>query len=164
VSKRLGQSGRGLSERCLRVNRTENARYPCSRNVDLSVSDLNAFLREQNEMCYLRHNTSQISEIRLAPAQGLALGDVAMLLPQSSTLSPFVDYRTSTIGVSTHCKSITDKCEFGVWGPNDEYSGFYCSRYFYGALGKPAVVTNDSSTAGDKDIPTLASKLSPNLQ
>lgn len=164
VSKQLGESGRGLSETCLLVNRSENAGYPCSRNILLSLSDPDAFLREQNEMFYLQHNTSQISEILLAPAQGSVSGDIAMLLPQSSTLSPFVDYRASTIGISTHCKPITDKCEFGVWGTNESYSGFYCSHYFYGVLGKPAVVANDSSTTGDPDIPRLALKLSPNLQ
>jgi hypothetical protein len=164
VSKQLGESGRGLSETCLQLNRTENGGYPCSVNIGLSVSDYDAYLRGQNEMFYLRHNTSQTSEIRLAPAQGSVLGDIAMLLPQSSTLSPFVDYRASTIGISSHCKPITDKCKFGVWGTNDSYSGFYCSPYFYGVLGKPAVVANDSSTTGDPDIPPLASKLSPNLQ
>jgi hypothetical protein len=161
VSKQLGGSGRALSETCLQLNRTENNGYPCSRNF---VSDLDTFYREQNEMFYLRHNTSQTSEIRLAPAQGSVLGDIAMLLPQSSTLSPFVDYRASTIGISTHCKPITDKCDFGVRGTNDAYSGFSCSPYFYGVLGKPAVVANDSTTTDDPDIPPLAFKLSPNLQ
>ncbi|KIW90132.1 uncharacterized protein Z519_09563 [Cladophialophora bantiana CBS 173.52] len=115
-------------------------------------------------MFYLRHNTSETSEIRLAPAQGLALEDTAMLIPKSTTLSPFVDYRASTIGISTSCKPITDKCQFGVWGTNDAYSGFYCSPYFYGVLGKTAIIANDSTTTDDPDIPPLASKLSPNLQ
>ena len=164
ASPQLGQSGRGLSETCLHFNRTDNSGYPCTRNIELSISDYDAYLRQQNEMFDLRQNTSLTSEIRLAPAQSSVAGDIAMLLPKSSTLSPFVDYRASTIGISTHCKLITNKCEFGVWGANDSYSGFYCSAYFYGVLGKTAVIANDSSTTDDPDIPPLASKLSPVLQ
>ncbi|KAK5047531.1 hypothetical protein LTR84_006628 [Exophiala bonariae] len=163
-SAQLGESGRGLSEECLQLSRIDNSGYPCSRNIGLSASDPNAYLREQSEMFYLRHNTSQTSEIRLVPAQGSESTDVVLLIPKSSTLSPFVDYRASTIGITTSCEPITDKCQFGVWGANDAYSGFYCSPYFYGVLGKTAIIANDSTTTDDPDIPPLSSKISPNLQ
>jgi hypothetical protein len=160
VSNTLGASGRGLSQECLQLDRMENYGLPCSLNHFSSEED---YQREHNEVFFLYHNKSQISEIRLLPKYSSTQGDVAVLLPQTQGLSPYVDYRASTIGISTSCKTITKQCDFGVWGPNDMYSRFHCSPNFWGVLGKSANVCDDSDSH-DPDVPPLAFKLSPNLQ
>jgi hypothetical protein len=160
VSSTLGASGRGLSQECLQLNRLENYGLPCSLN---NLEPREEFLREHNEVFFLHHNASQISEIRILPQNSSTKGDVAVLLPQTQGLSPYVDYRASTIGISTSCKAISKQCKFGAWGTNGMYSGFYCSPNFWGVLGKSANVSDDSDFQ-DPDVPPLAFKLDPNLQ
>ena len=151
VSRVAQEYGRGLSQECLSMNRSENAGFPCSEN---SLIPMNDYLHQQNEMLFLSLNSSQISEIRIVTVDG---DDIALLLPKTQNLSPYLDYRASTIGITTQCKPISNLCNFGVWGPDDEYSGFYCSSKFWGSLGE---AVNGSSNEG---IPPLAIKTGPNL-
>ena len=146
-------SGRGLSAECLSLKRADNFGFPCSINNLISP---NAYLAEQNEMLFLSHNTSKQSEIRLIDSE---LGNIAVLLPKTQDLSPYVDYRASTIGISTQCKPITPSCNFGVWGPKDLYSGFFCSPQFWGSLG----VSNSNASVPGIDYPALAFRLGPNM-
>ena len=144
--------GRALSQQCLSMDRNANFGAPCSLN---SLIPVNNYLSQQNEMLSLYHNSSQTSEIRIAAADG---SEFAFLLPKIQYVSPFLDYRASTIGISTQCKPITQLCNFGVWGVDGMYSGFFCSPNFWGVLGK----TNTNITS-DPDVPPLAVKASPNL-
>lgn len=150
-SSSVQEFGRGLSQECLSMDRDANGGLPCSVN---SLIPNNDYLRGQNEMLFLLHNSSQISEIRVATADG---GDIAFLLPKTQDLSPYIDYRASTIGITTQCKPISHLCDFGVWGPDDLYSGFFCSPKFWGVLGKTVNKTSDP------DVPPLAFSINTNL-
>jgi len=143
--------GRGLSQQCLSMNRTANSGFPCSIN---SLIPTNDYLRQQNEMLFLLHNSSQISEIRVVTADG---GEIALLLPRTQHLSPYIDYRASTIGITTQCKPISHLCDFGVWGPNELYSNFSCSSKFWGVLGKTF------NSTYDPDVTPLAIRVNTNL-
>ena len=153
VASLTDASGRGLSLECLTLNRTDNFGYPCSLNNLISDT---AFLSERNEMLFLYHNVSQISEIRVVASD---LGNTALLLPKTTSLSPYVDFRASTIGITTQCKPITPKCDFGVWGPKKVYSGFFCSPRFWGSLGVP---DSNGSVAG-VDYPALGFRVDSNM-
>ncbi|EXJ59187.1 hypothetical protein A1O7_06619 [Cladophialophora yegresii CBS 114405] len=146
-------SGRGLSEQCLSVKREENFGFPCSINNLISNE---AFLAEHNEMLFLYHNSSQTSEIRVVASD---VGDMALLLPKTQSLSPYVDYRASTIGITSQCKPVTTSCNFDVWGPEDLYSGFYCSPNFWGSLGGSETNVSVPGT----DYPALAFKVDSNI-
>lgn len=153
VDTTLQTSGKALSQECLAVNRSANYGFPCSVN---NLIPINQYLAQKNEMLYLYQNVSQVSEIRMV---GSDVGDVALLLPKTQSLSSYVDFRASTIGVTTQCKPITPSCKFGVWGPSNAYSGFYCSPKFWGSLGEAD--TNASTT--NQDYPPLGFKLSTNM-
>ncbi|KAJ9607577.1 hypothetical protein H2200_007655 [Cladophialophora chaetospira] len=150
----LQAAGRGLSEECLSLKRANNFGYPCS--INNLISD-NEYLIEHNEMLFLYHNSSIFSEIRMVASD---VGDVALLLPKTPGLSPYVDFRASTIGITTKCKPVTPSCNFGVWGPDDLYSGFYCSPGFWGSLGQADTA---NTTIPGTDFPALGFKIDSNL-
>jgi hypothetical protein len=133
------------------MDRDANGGLPCSVSSLISEND---YLREQNEMLFLLHNSSEISEIRVVPGDD---GDIAFPLPKTQYLSPYIDYRASTIGMTTQCKPISHLCDFGAWGPDDLYSGFFCSSKFWGVLGKTVNKTLDP------DVPPLAISINTNL-
>ena len=150
-SSSFHEYGRGLSQQCLTLNRGANYGFPCSLN---SLIPENDYLRQHNEMLYLLLNNSQTSEIHVVPTD---VDNISLLLPKTLDLSPHIDYRASTIGITTRCKPITNLCRFGRWGLGDMYSGFYCSSEFWGTLGETANGTSN------QDVPPLAFKASPNL-
>ncbi|KAK5048308.1 hypothetical protein LTR84_005978 [Exophiala bonariae] len=149
-SGNIQSQGRGLSQRCLTMDRIENYGWPCSLNNLESEDD---YLQEHNEMLFLSHNSSETSEIHFFQSN---VSNFAMLLPKTSTLSPYVDFRASTIGVETRCKPITYRCNLTSWGPSDLYSNFSCSPNFWGILGKTINQT-------DSDLSPLALKVGTNL-
>src|ERR1700733_7444074 len=140
ISKHRSECGRGLSQQCLELNRMENGGLPCSLNNQFALENFTAYMVCENEISFLRLNTSTQSEIRILPQQLPARGDVATLLPQTTTLSPYIDYRGSTIGVATQCKLISEKCDFKVGGPSDFYGFLNCSANFGGVPGKPPFI------------------------
>ena len=164
VSKHRSEFGRGLSQQCLELNRIENGGLPCSLNNQLAFENFTAYTVYENEISFLQLNTSTQSEIRILPKQLPARGDVATLLPQTTTLSPYVDYRGSTIGVATQCKLISEKCNFKVGGPSDFYSYFNCSANFWGVLGKAPLISELNTKAQDPNVSPLAFKPAPNIQ
>jgi hypothetical protein len=155
--------GRGLSQYCLDFDRIENIGFPCSYNI--TIDDPNA-AAQVNEIFYLQHNESRTSEIRRISNPELPHGDLAILMPQMQNLSPDIDFRASTIGVSTQCRPITSKCDMRITNPGVwTHTGFNCSSGFFGVLGKsPNISEFITGFTPDPDLPPLEFKPAPNLQ
>jgi hypothetical protein len=164
ISEHKSEFGRGLSQQCLELNRMENGGLPCSLNNQLALKNFTQFVVCENEISFLQLNTSTQSEIRILPQQLPARGDVATLLPQTATLSPYIDFRGSTIGVATQCKLISEKCNFKVGGPSNLYSYFNCSADFWGVLGKAPLISELNTKTQDPNVSPLAFKPAPNIQ
>lgn len=148
--------GRGLTESCLLVRRADNFYEPCSRNQSASHVQL---AEQQNEMYYLQHGSSPISSVDLVETKnGLR---VALLGARGAP--PNLDYRASTIAVSTTCKPITSDCDMRTDMAHKTYTNFNCSEEFWGILNKPPITTSGLSAMGP-DVPPLAFKWSGNLQ
>src|SRR5262249_47932144 len=139
ISSAKSTYGRALSSECLTLNRTDNFGLPCSRNGVVARTDYEAYVAGQNEIFFLQHSTSNISEIRLVNASaesGSNSSDkVALLIPQSANLSPFRDFRAQTAGVITTCTPISRLCNWTTTGNDSMYSQFNCSSNFWGVLG-----------------------------
>lgn len=158
----LHEYGRGLSQYCLDFDRIANLGFPCSYNI--TVDNPNGWA-EGNEIFYLQHNDSQHSEIRLVSSPELAHGELALLMPQMQNLPPNIDFRTSTVGVSTQCYPITAECDMRITNPGVwTHTGFNCSNGFFGVLGKSPNISELSSFSPDPDVPPLAFKPAPNLE
>jgi hypothetical protein len=155
--------GRGLSQYCLDFDRIGNMGFPCSYNI--TVDDPNA-AAEANEIFYLQHNESRTSSIRRISNPALPHGDLALLMPQMRNLPSNIDFRSSTIGVSTQCQPITPECDMRITNPGvGTHTGFNCSKGFFGVLGKsPNISEFVSGFSPDPDLPPLGFKPAPNLQ
>ncbi len=154
LADRMASFGRGLSPECQDFDRRENYGLPCTVNITASLEDISG---PRNDALRLYHNKSDTSNLLSLPGKGAEQSDVVVLTPKPQNLPSDTDYRASTIGVTTSCEPITPRCNFGSWGPDDMYSGFYCSENLWGVLGKPA---NDSF---DPDVPPLAFKFASNM-
>jgi len=168
ISQTMRTYGRALSSECLNLNRTANLGLPCSRNYALSQTDYEAYVAGQNEIFFLQHDTSNISEVRLVstntPSASNSSDQVALLIPQSTNLSPFRDFRAETAGVITTCAPITSQCNWTISGPDSMYSQFNCSDNFWGVLGKATNVSATGAMVTDIDVPPLGFKPGPWLQ
>jgi hypothetical protein len=155
--------GRGLSQYCLNFDRIGNMGFPCSYNI--TVDDPNGWA-EVNEIFYLEHNNSRISEVRRISNPGLPQGDLALLMPRMQNLPPDIDFRASTVGVSTQCHTITAECNMRILNPGVwDHTQFNCSSGFFGVLGKsPNISELISGFSSDPDVPPLGFKPAPNLQ
>jgi hypothetical protein len=157
--------GRGLSEMCLEFNRTMNEGFPCTYDLIAPETEFFPIAVAQNEIYYLQNNISSVSEIRLVTKSELSHGDLAVLIPQLETIPDDVDYRGSTIGVSTQCQPFTARCKMQAAGPGGQFTQFNCTDNFWGLLGKPSNVTTvTNSKAEDPDLPPMAFKPSQSLQ
>jgi hypothetical protein len=158
--------GRGLSSKCLDFNRTANHGYPCTFDLIAPESEWLTISAIMNEAYYLRQNISRRSEIRLVSNPRLDNGDLAILIPRVEALPKDIDYRGSTVGVSTQCQAISRECNMQGIDPNGQYTKFNCTKNFWGVLGKPPNVTAVTSTtkAQDFDLPPMAFKPSQSLQ
>jgi hypothetical protein len=166
--------GRALSEECLTLNRSANFGLPCSRNGIVSSTDYDEYVAGQNEIFYLLHGTSNISQIVRVDApeedqqssnnSNNTKAQVALLLPQTANLSPYRDYRATTAGVITECTPISSECEWKTSGPEELYSQFNCSKNFWGVLGKAPNVTDTGTVVSDDDVPPLGFKPGSSLQ
>ncbi|OQU97675.1 hypothetical protein CLAIMM_03570 [Cladophialophora immunda] len=164
--------GYGLSPACLALNRSDNFGLPCSRNGQLAETDYNAYVSSQNEIFYLQRGTSNVSEVQLVdtppyePANITSSGaaKVALLIPQSTGLSPFRDFQAYTTGVITTCEPVTALCNWTSGGPGNYYSQFNCSENFWGVLGKAPNVSDTGMLVGDSSVPPLGFKRGAALQ
>lgn len=160
VTQPTNMFGRALSKYCLDFNRTENYGFPCS----MSGTDPNA-VAEQNEIFHLQHNSSSVSEIRFVHTDNLLHGDVALLVPQSQSFSQDVDFRASTIGVSSQCIPITADCDMRYDAQYSSHTLFNCSDNFWGVLGKsPNISEVNGAFYPAPYVPPLGYKPAPNLQ
>lgn len=150
ISKQLEEHGRGLSQDCIMFNRSENGRMPCT--VNMLIPDRN-YTGQQNEMFLLAQNASDRSEVRVVPTY---MGLLATLFPKTEHLSPYVDFHTSTVGFSTHCRPITQLCDFEPMDA-DGVTRFNCSSKLYGVTGKSNADTLDT------DYPPLAFRINKNI-
>jgi hypothetical protein len=156
--------GRGLSQYCLDFDRSQNGGFPCSydpRGIDPD------FTAQENELFYLQHNISSTSEIRFVSSKDLPHGDLAVLVPQSRSLSPTVDFRASTIGVSSQCTAISTDCDMRYsTEANGYYTYFNCSENFWGIIGKNPNISDvyGAPIAPDASVSPLAYKPAANLQ
>lgn len=158
----LHEYGRGLSQYCLGFDRMGNVGFPCSYNI--TVSNPNRWA-EANEIFYLQHNESRVSEIRRVPNMDLAHGDLALLMPRMQNVPSEIEFRASTVGVSTQCYPITSQCNMRITDPAlPIHTEFNCSRGFFGVLGKSPNISELSGFATDSDVPPLGFKPTPNLQ
>ena len=157
--------GRGLSTMCLDFNRTANQGFPCTYDMIAPDAELPFIAIAQDEIYNLQNNMSRSSEIRMDAVTELTPSDLAILIPQVETLPNNVDYRASTIGVSTQCRPLTAQCKMHADGPGGDYTQFNCTNNFWGLLGKPANVTTvTQSKAEDPDLPPMAFKPLQSLQ
>ncbi|OAP58300.1 hypothetical protein AYL99_07390 [Fonsecaea erecta] len=164
--------GYELSSACLALHRSDNFGLPCSRNAELGVADYNAYVSSQNEIFYLQHGTSNISEVRLVdtpsyePSNVTSSGaaKVALLIPQSHGLSPYRDFQAYTTGVITTCEPITTLCNWTSGGPGNTYSQFNCTENFWGVLGKAPNVSDTGMLIDDSSVPPLGFKRGAALQ
>jgi hypothetical protein len=160
VTQPTNMFSRALGKYCLDFHRTENHGFPCS----LGETDPNA-VAEQNEMFHLQHSSSSASEIRFVHTDNLLHGDVALLVPQSQSFSQNIDFRASTIGVSSQCNSISADCEMRYDMQHSYHTLFNCSDNFWGVLGKsPNISEVDSTFYPTPYVPPLGYKPAPNLQ
>ena len=153
--------GRGLSTQCLNFNRTSNFCYPCTLDLE---EEQEVMAAQSNEAFFLQHNTSTQSEIRIIGDDTLKNGDLAILTPQAQNLPRGIEYRGSTIGVSTQCLPISSQCNMWANGVDGTHTQFNCSANFFGLLGKAPNISEIYTKAQDPDVPPLDWKPSPNLQ
>jgi hypothetical protein len=157
--------GRGLSKMCLDFNRTANGGHPCTCDMIRAESDYLTIAIDQTEIYYLQQNISRESEIRIVAEPDLPHGDLAVLIPQTDTRPNNIDYRASTIGVSTQCRPMTSQCHMRTVGPSGQHTQFNCTEGFWGVLGKPPNVSTVTEVkAEDPDLPPMAFKPSQSLQ
>jgi hypothetical protein len=158
--------GRGINPKCLSFNRTANYCFPCSYAEIPYWSD-SEISSQHNEMFFLQHNDSLWSEIQFIEDGTAGDEGLAILMPQTVSLPAKVDFRSSTIGVSTQCSPISSKCNMRASEIDVFHTQFNCSPSFWGVLGKPPNITeiNENKTKSvDPDLPGLDWKPSPDLQ
>ena len=159
----MAQYGRGLTSSCADFNRTANSGLPCSFDFNQMSSDPNGFIRQGNEIFRLSQNVSTLSEVRIVDAEDAHASHHAVLLPRNSNTG--VDFKASTLSVSTTCKLITEQCN-PKWYNGNTTGGldqFKCSDAFYGIIGADPVTSQFDSQV-DLNISVLSFKPSSNLQ
>jgi hypothetical protein len=155
------QYGRGLSEYCLTLNRLQNYGLPCSYNY--IETDPNA-VEESNESFRLAQNNSKISELLVVQDRTLTRGDMVVLTPAANTVDSEVNYKASTIGVSSQCYPITTRCNMRSDTANEYHTLFNCTDQFWGVLGAAPNASQTFTKAIDANVPGLAYKPAANLQ
>lgn len=156
----LSSFGRGLTEECLSLKREDNRGWPCSLDGALIDRNVTEYIAQRNQIFFLHQGISKISSIDLVDTweNGTRL---ALLTPQDVNAN--IDFRASTIGLSSYCRPITTECALRPTGPQGSYASFNCSENFWGVLNKTPLSDNNA-TAIDPDVPPLAFKTSKNLQ
>ncbi len=157
----------GLSDQCLEWNRTIEFGFPCSAAMYQTTAQEMQVIAAVDETFMLQHNSSQKSEIRFVEDSALENADLAVLVPQTANVPLEVDYRGSTIGVSTQCSIITKDCNPLRLGERGFDTQFNCSEAFYGVLGIQPLVSNSGDNLNqtvDPNVPPLDWKPFMNLQ
>jgi hypothetical protein len=154
--------GRGLTHRCITIDRSNNFGDPCTRGDNFAIGN-QQYSERENDVSYIQANTSQLNQIQFLGAASLPRGDLAVLYPAASAIPSRIDYRGSTLGVSTQCQLMTPICR--IKHLSNILTQFNCTETFFGVLGKPANITYNMFSKGlDPDVPGLAWKISPSLE
>jgi hypothetical protein len=154
------QYGRGINALCSNFPRLQNYGLPCSYSF---LGDPNA-AAEVTESFQLQHNNSEISELLVVRDRSLLHGDMIVLAQQAAASDNEVDYRASTIGVSSQCVPITTKCNMRSDPTTELHTLFNCTDEFWGVLGAPPNTTSTLVKALDPNVPGLAYKPASNLE
>lgn len=154
------QYGRGINALCANFPRLQNYGLPCSYDW---LGDPNS-VEEVNESFRLQHNTSQINELLVIADESLIHGDMIVLAQQAAGTNNEVDYKASTIGVSSQCYPITTQCDMKSDPTNDFLTFFNCTNEFWGVLGAPPNTSSNFVKAPDANVPGLAYKPASNLE
>jgi hypothetical protein len=131
----LGNLSLRLSDNCKSLNRSENNGMPCSKDYILYETDPEAFTATQSDIVVLAHNASDKVEIRFLPSISPDGPGLAAVLPKGDRIPAHLDYRASTVGAQTSCQLITERCNWSLTGPHDNYWAFNCTENFWGVLG-----------------------------
>lgn len=158
----LHNLGRSMSPECLHFNRSDNQAYPCSYiyNRDLlDQGDPSAVdFPDQFALTGLLFNTSSSSQIQTITTPDLPNGDLLVLLPSAADIRDGLDFRASTIGVSTQCRPMTRACQFRnmtrTKGDSEfPMAGFNCTENFWGVLLDGDIQPNSSNwVSGSLDV------------
>ncbi|KAG9775175.1 hypothetical protein KCU88_g5157, partial [Aureobasidium melanogenum] len=161
-------SGRGLISECIGFNRTANQGLPCTVVADSSLG-ANTLARDTAEIISLEQNVSLRNSIWTIKADDLTHGDLVILMPQTKSTPPNVDYHATTVGVSTQCVPSTSKCDMRLSDQTDADTSFVmfnCTDNFRGVLGAPPSISNNTVlwTQTDSTTPNFNVKLDRNFQ
>jgi hypothetical protein len=154
------QYGRGINALCSNFPRLQNYGLPCSYDF---LGDPNS-LEESNESFRLQRNISQINELLVVEDRSLIHGDMVVLAEQATAVNDEVDYKASTIGVSSQCYPITTQCNLKIDPDNPLHTFFNCTDEFWGILGAPPNTSQTLTKAPDANVPGLAYKPASNLE
>lgn len=155
---------RGLSDTCLNWNRTADTCFPCSVPTWSTPAEEVEAAHIEDEIFLLQQNSSRKSEIRLVQVVELENAALAILVPQTQNIPCELDFRASTIGVSTQCSHVPGDCNMSRTGNADLDTQFNCSSSFYGILGLPPVMSDAGNRPQDPNVPPLGWKPFQNLQ
>lgn len=152
----MNSFGCQLTDYCQTFNSTDNICLPCSWYV---TGDPTEYWERTNKRFKIRMNISEELQVQTIEP-GLAI-----LLPTSRRIPNTTDYRATTFGLSTKCKTITNTCNPRFLNDQDIRTVFNCSEEFRGVNGQPPVLPmNTTFTILDPDTPPLVIKRSSYLQ
>lgn len=154
VDESFHQLGRSLSPDCLHFNRSDNFAYPCSYVYDKRLLDEGdgspVDFVDQFALTSLLFNTSGRNQIQTVVTPDLQHGDLLVLMSGEKETPVDLDYRASTLGVSTQCQPMTRKCQFRnmtrTRGDSEfPMAGFNCTENFWGVLLDADMPSNSSN-------------------
>ena len=160
--------GRGLLGECINFDRETNQGLPCTVIADASVG-ANVIARNAGEVISLQRNVSSENSIWTVQDEKLKNGDLLILMPQLANIPPDLDYRATTVGVSTQCVPSSRRCDVrltGGLGPETSYVVFNCTDHFRGVLGADPSISNNTLvwTHTDSTTPDFNFKYDRNFQ
>ncbi|KAJ9611093.1 hypothetical protein H2200_004276 [Cladophialophora chaetospira] len=164
----LNAFGRGLTGECINFDRETNQGLPCTVVADVSVGS-NVIARDAGEIISLQRNVSSHNSIWTIQDNDLKHGDLLILMPQIGNTPSNVDYRATTVGVSTQCSPSSKQCNVRMAGgttAETSYVVFNCTDHFRGVLGASPSISNDTIdwTHTDPTTPDFNFKYDRNFQ
>lgn len=144
----------------LSLKREDNNGWPCSLDEALFNRNRTEYIAQRNQIFFPHQGISKISSTNLVDTWE---NGTRLPLLTSQDVSADIDFRASTIGVSSHCRPMPTECALRPSGPQGSYTSFNCSENFWGVFNKTPLSDNNA-TLIDPDVPPLAVKTSKNLQ
>ncbi|KAL9109056.1 MAG: hypothetical protein Q9227_006296 [Pyrenula ochraceoflavens] len=149
--------GRGVSEECLKLDRSKNNGFPCPYYFSYDDQGSAGF-RKSSAIAALRFNDTNADKITFYTDSTLPDEDLQILLPSEGSRPPQLDYSASTIGVGTKCTPMTNRCDMRInTAGTDAFFQFNCTDDFWGTLGGQGN-PDLSWVTEDPDIPPFSIK------